>query len=250
MTNDQIRSRVDILDGGATLLTVAGRLDSTSYRPLRDCIVKAALDEPPAVIVDINDLAVPAESALAVFTSARWHVARWPDVPLLLVSATDRGRNMLHRNGITRYVPAYATVQEATEAAAEHNFPGRKRARAELEPDAASVALSRALVAEWLADWSRSELTPAANVVVTALVENAVGHAGGATALRLEIKDEELTVAVEDNSVIPASFRENALGGSELSSLKIVDAVCRAWGCSPTATGKVVWCVVGPENTL
>ncbi len=250
MTNDQIHSRVDLLDGGVTLLTVAGTLDGVTYRPLRDLIVKAALEEPRAVIIDINDLAVPAESALAVFTSARWHVARWPDVPLLLVSGTERGRNMLRRNGITRYVPAYVTVREATEAAAAHSFPGRKRARVELEPDAPSVVLSRELVAEWLADWSRSELTPAANVVVTALVENAVRHAGGATALRLEIKDDELTVAVEDNSVIPARFRENALGRSELSSLKIVDAVCRSWGCSPTATGKVVWCVVGPENTL
>ncbi len=52
--------------------------------------------------------------------------------------------------------------------------------------------------------------------------------------------------------MIPASFRENALGGAqELSSLKIVDAVSRAWGgCSQTTDGKAVWCVIGPENTL
>jgi hypothetical protein len=110
--------------------------------------------------------------------------------------------------------------------------------------------VARQFVTDWLSHWSLTELTPAVKVVVTALVENALRHAGGATALRLENSGDEVTVAVEDNSAVPASFRENTLGGEELSSLMIVDTVCRAWGCSPTPTGKVVWCAIGPENRL
>lgn len=249
MTNDRVHSRSDVI-GGATLLTVDGILDSVSYRPLRDSIVKAALDEPRAIVVDITELSVPAESALAVFTSARWHIARWPDVPLLLVCAMERGRNMLYRNGITRYVPVYPTAQEAADVAAQRSVPGRRRARVELTCDSRSIGVARQFVADWMADWSLSDLAPAVKVVITALVENALRHAGGATALRLETTGDEVTVAVEDNSVLPASFREKRLGGEELSSLMIVDAVCRAWGCSPTTTGKVVWCAIGPENRL
>ncbi|AQT81571.1 sulfate transporter [Mycolicibacterium litorale] len=247
--NSRLRSTADAVDG-ATVLTVEGTLDSISYGKLRDSIVKAALDEPRAVIVDITNLAVPAESAVAVFTSARWHIARWPDVPLLLVCGTESSRDMLYRNGITRYVPVYAGVRQAVDIAAQQPVPGRRRIRAELIPDASSVAMARRLVAEWLHAWSRAELTPVAKIIVTSLVENAVRHAGGATALRLESKGDEVTVAVEDASGVPASFKEKALGNDELSSLKIVDAVCRTWGCSPTPSGKVVWCVVGPENRL
>jgi hypothetical protein len=60
------------------LLTIAGILDRLTYHRVRDNVIKAALDEPTAVIVDVNALQVPALSAWAVFTSARWHVSVWP----------------------------------------------------------------------------------------------------------------------------------------------------------------------------
>ena len=73
--------------GQSTVLTVHGMLDTTTYLSLRDAIIKAALDEPRAVIIDVADLDVPAESAWVVFTSAGWHVGRWPEVPIMLVCA-------------------------------------------------------------------------------------------------------------------------------------------------------------------
>ena len=77
-------------------------LDATTYLSLRDTIIKAALDDPSAVIVDVCELFVPRESAWAVFTSARWHVERWPEVPIVLVCA--------HRTAET---PSSATVWPA-----------------------------------------------------------------------------------------------------------------------------------------
>jgi hypothetical protein len=71
--------------GTACLLTVEGVLDSSTYLQLRDAIVAAALNEPQAVLVDVNGLDVPASSAWAVFTSARWLVDTWPDIPIHLV---------------------------------------------------------------------------------------------------------------------------------------------------------------------
>lgn len=247
--NDRLYATHTDLAVGATLLSIDGVLDGANYRTLRDTIVEAAIDEPRAVLVDITLLAVPYESALAVFTSARWHIVRWPAVPLALVCGTVSGRDRLSRNGITRYVPVYPSIFEAI-AALEQPLPGRRRMRAELISEWSSVARARDLVAEWLHAWSRPELTSSAKIVVTTLVENALVHSPGPTALRVENMGDDVAIAVEDPSAAPATFREDVMGAEEMSSLKIVDALCRAWGCSPTRTGKVVWCVVGAQDTM
>jgi len=50
----------------ARVLTLDGLLDGTTYVPLRDAIVKTALDEPLGVIVDVNGLTVRDDPAWAV----------------------------------------------------------------------------------------------------------------------------------------------------------------------------------------
>lgn len=67
--------------GPVLVLRVEGILDSTTYMKLRDSIVTAALEVPTAVVVDVTSLRIPAPSACAVFTSARWQVSRWPGCP-------------------------------------------------------------------------------------------------------------------------------------------------------------------------
>src|SRR5689334_5980371 len=95
---------------GVCVLTVDGVLDSLTYRPLRDAVIKAALDAPRAVVVDVSALDVPVRSTWSVFTSARWHVGQWPDVPIALICAHRSGRDAIKRNGISHYVPVYDTV--------------------------------------------------------------------------------------------------------------------------------------------
>ncbi|BBY45892.1 STAS domain-containing protein [Mycolicibacterium celeriflavum] len=235
--------------GGATVLTPDGLLDSRTYRPLRDRIIKAALDEPTAVIVDVTTLDVPAESAWAVFTSARWHVDRWPEIPIMLVCEHLDGRSAIIRNGITRYVPVYPTIRTAVEAlVAPSPLRIRRRARAYLPGGMASLRRTRELVDEWLTAWAQPELIPVAKVVATAFVENAVAHAKSDPNLRLESDGSAVTVAVEDGSHAPAGVRE--CGGGPPTGLRIVTALCRAWGNAPTPSGKTVWAVIGPENRL
>jgi hypothetical protein len=74
----------------ACLLSIGGVLDDKTYVPLRDAIVKTALDEPRALIVDVTGLTVRNDPAWAVFTSARWQIAEWPDTPLGLVCAHEQ----------------------------------------------------------------------------------------------------------------------------------------------------------------
>lgn len=235
----------------ATVLTPRGMLDSSTYRPLRDEIIKAALEEPRAVLVDVTDLDVPAESAWSVFTSARWHVVRWPEVPIMLVCTHRAGRCALERNGISRYVPAYATI----EAAMAHidditTMRLRHRTRADLPAELSSLQRARELAVQWFTTWSRPEMIPVAKVVVTTLVENVLQHTESHPVVRLEYDGSAVTIAVHDGSRTPPTVRECSDAAIAPSGLRIVSALCRAWGNAPTTSGKTVWAVIGPENVL
>ncbi|MGE2688547.1 STAS domain-containing protein [Mycolicibacterium pulveris] len=237
--------------GRTSILTVGGVLDSTTYRSLRDTIIKAALDQPEAVIVDITELTVPAESALAVFTSARWHVGRWPEVPIVLVCRHSRGRNTVHRNGVARYLPVFATVESALADLSRHGSPRyRQRARAQLPAKVASLKRARDLAREWLTAWSQAESIPVAKVIVTALVENVLAHTETSPDIRMETDGKTVTVAVTDGDPAPAVFREDAGINGVPTGLRIVAALSRAWGNAPTPSGKTVWAVIAPENRL
>ncbi|BBY19697.1 STAS domain-containing protein [Mycolicibacterium litorale] len=237
--------------GDPAVLTIRGTLDSRTYRTLRDRVIKAALESPAAVVVDVTGLDVPAESAWAVFTSARWHVARWPEVPILLVCEHDSGRSAIKRNGIARYVPLYPTVDDALAALSAAEPPRyRHRARADLSAETASLIQSRRLVEQWLTAWSQSAMIPVAKVVATAFIENALQHTESRPSLRLETDGTTVTVAVEDASHAPANVRERVDAVEVTSGLKIVAALCRTWGNAPTSTGKAVWALLGPENRL
>jgi anti-anti-sigma regulatory factor len=237
--------------GTACLLTVEGALDTTTYLKLRDAIIKAALDEPPAVLVDVNDLDVTTPSAWSVFTSARWHVSTWPDVPIILVCGHPGRRSTIARTGVTRYVPVHATIRAALGALTDDIPPARRRARAELPASLASLRQARQLVAERLGAWSQVELIPVASVIVNVFVENVLQHTASAPVVVLESDGAWVSISVQDGSSLPATRREGPYPGADrVSGLAIVASVCRAWGSMPTTSGKTVWAVVGPENRL
>ncbi len=237
--------------GDVTTVRPRGVLDSRTYRSLRDSIIKTALEEPRAVIVDVSELEVPAESALAVFTSARWHVGRWPEVPILLVCERRAMRSALARNGVNRYVPSYASMRAAMDALSVYDPPRtRRRARADLPRTVASLQRARELVVEWLTAWSHPELISTTKVVATTLVENVLEHTESRPGLRIEAKDSTVTVAVTDASHQPAVFHEEAAHSPTPSGLRIVASLCRAWGNAPNTAGKTVWALIGPENAI
>lgn len=237
--------------GDISVLAVDGIVDTTTYRDLRDTVIKAALEEPTAVIVDVSDLHVRSESAWSVFTSARWHVSVWPDVPLLLVCRHLAGRNSIRRNGITRYVPVFDTVESAGSAVGAGELEPRRRARAELPAVHSSLRRARQLTVEWLLGWSAANLIPVATIIVDVLVENVLEHTQSPPSLIVEIRGDTVTLAVEDCSHAPAARHEDPLRGADtVSGLTVIAALARVWGSTPTSTGKTVWAVVGPENSI
>ena len=236
---------------GAVVLIAEGVLDGSTYRPLRDAIIKVALDEPVAVIVDVTQLAVTTESAWAVFTSARWHVSVWPDIPVTLVCEHATGRSAITRNGVARYVPVYPTIGDALDAlATSRGRPQRRRARAGLPAAPSSLRRSRELMEEWLTAWRQPDMIAVCKVIVTALVENVLQHTNSPPCVRLETDGTNVTVAVEDTSQAAATLKETLASSGAPSGLMIVDAVSIKWGNSPIPSGKAVWAVVGPGNRL
>lgn len=237
--------------GPASLLVTDGVLDSTTYRSLRDTIIKAALEVRAGVLIDVSGLVVPAGSAWSVFTSARWHVSVWPDVPIVVVCSHAAGRAAIAANGVARYVPVYAGRKQALDAVCETAWHARRRARADLLMTQESLAVARALVRQWLTAWAQDSFIPVATTVATALVDNVLRHTYSAPSLIVENKRDVVTIAVEDYSHQLASRHEDPARGAEaVSGLAIVAGLCRVWGCAPTPTGKTVWAVIGPENIM
>jgi len=236
---------------GVPVLTAEGLLDSSTYRTVRDAVIKTAIDEPRAVIVDVNDLHAPSASAWTVFTSARWHVSVWPDVPVLLVCEEPRVRREIASVGVTRYVPIHSTLELALDSVHSQSIQVRRRARTSLARTISSLDVARNLIADWLTQWDIREMIPVAATVATVFVENVLDHTESAPVLIVESHKGSVTVAVEDNSFrLPGRHEDADRGADIVSGLSIVSALCRVWRATPTSSGKTVWGLVGRENRL
>ena len=232
------------------VLTAAGVLDANNSAELRDSLTKAATNVPTAVVVDVSALEVPDEAVWSALVSARWQVDARPDVPIVLVSANRAAREAIARGGVARFIPVYPTENAAMKAVAKQGRRERQHAKATLPANLASLREARQLVREWLTTWSKPGLIPAALVVVNIFIENVLEHTGSDPLLRIECDGHAATIAVSDGSVAPAVRLTSPPKGIDVSGLAIVDALSRAWGSTPTSSGKTVWAIIGPENQL
>jgi anti-anti-sigma regulatory factor len=219
-----------------------GVLDAASYGDLRNTMVKAAIDEPRAVIVDLDGLAVPDRWALALFSSVADQLAQWPGVPLLLAATEPGQRDLLARYRLARYVAVYPSVLAAVDAIDDP--PPRRIARRQLPNALASASLARRFVLDVCSAWPVAARTEDAMMIANELVENTLLHTYCAPSLRLELRRGMLTIAVYDDDPAPARLVEPEVPGRH-RGLLLVSRLARVWGCSPTlAGGKVVWAVL------
>jgi anti-anti-sigma regulatory factor len=226
---------------GAVVVEPHGVLDMGSYRKLRNILVKIAIDEPVAVIVDLGGLVVPDRSAYALFVSVADQLARWPGVPLLLAAGSAAQREKLREYHLSRYISVAESVSAA--AAAVGTPSPRRIARRKLPNALVSSALARDFVRDACTEWCvRRQEADQAVAIVAELVENTLLHTYCAPALRVELRPGELTVAVYDDDPAPARLLERDMADLRQHGLALVAVYARAWGCSPTPTGgKVVW---------
>lgn len=224
---------------GCCVVRPVGVLDGTTYRWLRNILVKLAVEQPEALIVDLADLRLENQAALTVFSSVWMQVNEWPGVPILLV-ARDSADQVMVGGAISPFVRSFGTIDEALAAAVRP--PTFRLAYLDLEPSSVSPRLARAFVRRLCDQWNVSVHLPAALAVVNELVDNTVVHAGTSCQVRVELRPRTLTIAVRDGSTHEAVLRERLDPTQGGNGLRIVAELAQAWGCSPHLSGgKVVW---------
>lgn len=233
----------------STVVRLSGVLNARTYQQVRDSVVKAAIDQSSAVIIDINDLEVRDDQSWAVFTSARWHVQQWPEVPIALVSGDPGVRKRLTDRSVAHYVPVYDTLAAASDAVGGGKCCYRHLAREQFGRYPSSVNSALIFVHDHLVAWSMRDKIPVASTVVTVFAENALSYTDDGFDVRLEGRSGEVVVAVSDSSTASAMRRERPRGSSP-AGLDIVSALCRRWGSAPTSAGKTVWARIGPGDTF
>ncbi len=236
--------------GDVIVVSPVGVLDFASYATLRTALVKAATEQPAAVLVDVDGLDVPAPSAWTVLTRAHWLVSAWPGVPICVVATDPDVNATLKAIGISRYVPTFGTRMAAAAAIADstvlhHYWP---RVVKDLPRHPASIGIAREFIRQSLVEWSHPEYIERVEAIATELIRNVSAHTTSAPQLWLELKKTGLTVAVADHSPQPAVLRKPTGGAYARSGLGVVSRLSRVWGSHPSREGKVVWAVIGPTE--
>ncbi len=227
-----------------------GSLTVETYRDLTAALMKYSLDEPDALIVELDDLCIASQPLLAAFATAWMRVSDWPSVPILLVA----GRPGLYRwvcaSAVDRFVCVYPTLTAAL--AAIGTPPPRRRARTTLASRDDCGQHARRFVTAVCDRWRIPPTTSIrARVVATELVENAYLHARGLgdIILGLESWRHILAIAVSDNDSREAILREPRPGGDRCYGLYVVADTARAWGCTPRwPHGKTVWATLSIDD--
>jgi hypothetical protein len=181
---------------------------------------------------------------------AYWQIGNAPSVPIALVCTDRAAREAISTSGVTHFMPVYSSEKAAMKALGQNSRRPVRRADVQLPADLTSLRESRRMVREWLTTWSQSKLIPVALVVVNVFVENVLEHTSSVPVVRIEAQGNTATIAVSDGSDAPAVRLPSPPKGIDVSGLAIVDALSRAWGSTPTSSGKTVWAVIGPENQL
>lgn len=237
-------------DDSVAVLTVDGVLDGANSTALRDRLIKATLDEPSAVVVNVSGLKLTAEPAWSTFLGVYWQIGSAPHVPIVFVCTNRATREAITGSGVAHFMPVYSSEKAAMKALGQNSRRAVRRADAQLPADLTSLRESRRLVREWLTTWSQPKLIPVALVVVNVFVENVLEHTANVPVMRIEAQGTTATIAVSDASNTPATRLPSPDKGIDVSGLAIVDALSRTWGSTPTPSGKTVWAVIGPENQL
>ncbi|MDI9888993.1 SpoIIE family protein phosphatase [Streptomyces sp. HNM0645] len=118
----------------------------------------------------------------------------------------------------------------------------------ELPSDPAVVARARTLTERQLSTWGLSELSFAAELVVSELVTNGIRYATGPVVLRL-IRDRCLLCEVSDSAHTAPHLRRARQDDEGGRGLFLVAQMSQRWGTRYTASGKTIWAELAiPED--
>ncbi|MFD5827719.1 ATP-binding protein [Lentzea sp. NPDC060358] len=232
---------------GCAVIRPEGVLGYSTYALLRDFMLKCAVEEPRALIVDLSAVAIATSTVLNVFTTVWLRISDWPALPVLVASGPAHAE-LFRRAPVRRYVGVFGDVDEAL-ANVDRPQP-RRRAHRVLPHDPASPRAARRFVARTCTEWELPDrLAQDAVHVASELVQNTIAHTGSEVRLRLELRRGRVTVAVGDDDPAPAVLADP--GGDAANAgrgVHIVTQLARTWGCvvDRLESRKTVWAVLGP----
>jgi hypothetical protein len=101
---------------GVLVVTVAGRLDWSTYLRVQDQLLDHAGREPLGVVVEVDGLDVRCPVLLVAFDIVWTSAARWPGTPLVMVVDNPLVTEPLNARGLPRHMPRFRTTDEALAA--------------------------------------------------------------------------------------------------------------------------------------
>jgi serine phosphatase RsbU (regulator of sigma subunit)/anti-sigma regulatory factor (Ser/Thr protein kinase) len=110
-----------------------------------------------------------------------------------------------------------------------------------LPSELTSAHRARGLIKRPLKKWGLSDLLPAAELLVSELVTNAVRYAQGKVGLRLILEGGLVCEVLDDSAALPR-LRHPDEDDERGRGLQVVSQVAQRWGARRSLTGKVVWC--------
>lgn len=224
-------------DESSGVVRLSGLLDPPATVAVRAALLGRLVDRPGPLVVDLTGMRATDPALWDVFGEVRRTVLDWPAADLLLC---DPG-------GAVSGVPAWPTLDGALSALAA--TPLAAVLTADLAPVVGAARQARQLVGDGCARWGVPGLTEAGCIAVTELVNNVVAHAGTPMTVRLAPRDGALHLAVRDHSTRLPTFAGFApLHTAGGRGLLLIDTVARRWGATPVPDGKVVWCVLHPDD--
>lgn len=230
------------IDGSSAVIRLTGVLDAAGAEAVRGALLARLCDRPGPVVADVTGLRVADAAGRDVFAEVRREVADWPAADLLLCDPTVDGPDHADAG-----VLAWPTVDGALAAIAA--APLAAVLTAELAPTVGAARQARELVTTGCQHWGMPTLTDPACIAITEMVNNVVAHARTPMTVRLAPQDSTLHLAVRDHSPLRPTFAGLApptrAGGR---GLLLIDTMARRWGSSVVPDGKVVWCVLHPDD--
>jgi hypothetical protein len=117
-----------------------------------------------------------------------------------------------------------------------------------LAPKLTAARRARSLIKRPLRQWGLADLTPAAELVVSELVTNAVRYAQSKITLRLVLEGGLFCEVLDDSAALPR-LRLAEEDDERGRGLQVVSQVAKRWGTRRAGSGKVVWCELAVPST-
>jgi anti-anti-sigma regulatory factor len=227
------------------VLTLSGSLDPNTATPVRHALLMALAEQPDAVICDLSGVATLNPVCATEFAAVASHPAasRWPHTAIALCSAQPAVAAALRRLGGELELPVYDTVDQALDYAGTR--PPSRRERHRLAPTIQARAAARQLLAEVGSKWRlHGQLVERVQRIAAELVAEAITNAPTRIILHVELRGDELFLAVHDDRS-PMLHPAPDLRDEPDWVLRTVAQAAAAWGVDWHAEGgKVVWCTL------